>query len=154
MMKSKFTFFIGGIVLLMLLFLSFYKIPVLKLQYQDHILFFNESSFEIGWIHSVEKEPWFETYTLCGDELCLLKTRFKTFGAGVPSNGDIIPSDDGYIWMKLNQKISELRLSVSKNIETTLYLNNEQIKLYELVDDYDTVLIKSETIPLWKYLRR
>lgn len=108
--------------------------------------------FEIGWIHSVEKEPWFETFIRRGNKLYLVETKFKTFGAGTPSAGEVISSDDGFVHMKLDEEVVELNLAVSDNAKTTLYTETSEVKLYERVDDYEVVVITVEKIPLWRLL--
>lgn len=137
----------------MLLFFHFFTVPTIQVSYTDGRFYLKEKSFQIGWIHSVEKEPWFERYERHGMELHLVETQFKTFGAGTPSTGEIIPSDDGFVHMGVDEKMTELRLSVSKNVETTLYTEHDAIPFYELVDDYESVVVNVKKIPLWRYLR-
>ncbi len=137
----------------MLLFFHFFKVPTIQVSYADGRFYLKGRTFQIGWIHSVEKEPWLEMYERRGKELYLVETKFKTFGAGTPSIGEVIPSDDGFVHMKLDNKMAELRLSVSENVETTLYTENETIPLYTLVDDYESVVIDIQKLPLWQHLR-
>lgn len=137
----------------MLLLTLFYKLPTVQVSYMDGSFYLKEDTFEIGWIHSVEKEPWFERFERQSDTLHLTDTRFKTFGAGTPSSGVVIPSDDGFVHMKLDERIEELRLSVSKNVRTTLYTESTTVPLYELVADYETVVIDVKKIPFWRLLR-
>lgn len=141
------------VLLIVLLVLLLVKIPVLQVSYKEDSFFLKEGTFELGWIHSVEKEPWFETYERKDDGLLLVQTRFKTFGAGTPSTGEIIPSKDGFVHMKINQKMENLQLSVSENVQTTLYLEGRSIPLYTFVEDYETIEIKAIKLPLWQYLR-
>jgi hypothetical protein len=141
------------VLLIVLLVLLLVKVPVLQVSFKEGSFLLKEETFELGWIHSVEKEPWFETYEKKDDSLFLVRTRFKTFGAGTPSTGEIIPSKDGFVHMKINQKMENLQLSVSENVQTTLYLEGRTIPLYTFVEDYETVEIKAEKLPLWQYLR-
>ena len=55
--------------------------------------------------------------------------------------------------MKINKKMENLQLSVSENVQTTLYLEGRTIPLYTYVEDYETVEIKAIKLPLWQYLR-
>ncbi|MGM0836993.1 MAG: DUF1850 domain-containing protein [Bacillota bacterium] len=152
-MSSK-RFMMGSTVLLIvLLVLLFVKVPVFQVSFKEDSFFLKEETFELGWIHSVEKEPWFETYERRDDGLLLVRTRFKTFGAGTPSTGEIIPSKDGFVHMKINQKMENLQLSVSENVKTTLYLEGRSIPLYTFVEDYETIEIQAIKLPLWQYLR-
>ncbi|MCA1321540.1 DUF1850 domain-containing protein [Bacillus tianshenii] len=152
-MNSK-RFMMGStVILIVLLVLLLVKVPVTQVSFKGGSFFLKEGKFELGWIHSVEKEPWFETYERRDESLFLVNTRFKTFGAGTPSTGEVIPSKDGFIHMKINQKMENLQLSVSENVQTTLYLEGRTIPLYTYVEDYETVEIKAIKLPLWQYLR-
>jgi len=60
-MNSK-RFMMGSTVLLIvLLVLLLVKVPVTQVSFKEDSFFLKEETFELGWIHSVEKEPWFET---------------------------------------------------------------------------------------------
>ncbi|MFC7363893.1 DUF1850 domain-containing protein [Bhargavaea changchunensis] len=106
--------------------------------------------FEIGWIHSVEKEPWFETYEARDGKLYLTGTRFKTYGAGVPSEGKIIPSDDGFVHMALDREVPELNIFTSKDIKTTFYFGKGELPLYAPGGERWSVSITHKTVPLWR----
>lgn len=138
---------------MLLLSLFLIRIPTIQLSYMDGSFYLLDNTFELGWIHSVEKEPWFESYERDGHNLYLKTTKFKTFGAGVPSSKDVIEAEDGFVHMAVNEKMDEVRLAVSKNVRTTLYTENSEIPLYELVDDYETVVIQVDTATLWNLLR-
>ncbi|MGD6776059.1 DUF1850 domain-containing protein [Sutcliffiella horikoshii] len=151
-MNNKFFIF-GSTVLIVLLLFLLVRIPVINVSYDDGGFQLTEDSFEIYWIHSVEKEPWLETYEKKGDRLILAKTRFKTFGAGTPSDGEIIPSNDGFVHMKIDREVEGVELIVSKNVETTLITESREYHLFELVEDYENVSIRINKLPLWQYLR-
>ena len=137
------------IIVLLLLFLFIIRFPVIQVDIGDETYFLKENSFTLHWIHSVEKEPWFEVYERQGDQVLLTETYFKTFGAGVPSDGEIIESDDGYVHMKINRSMDEVNIVVSDNVETTLSTEDKDIKLYEMIDSYEEVHIQSAKLYLW-----
>lgn len=138
---------------MLLLSLFIIRIPTIQVDYSDSRFYLKDDRFDLGWIHSVEKEPWFESYERNEDALLLTSTKFKTFGAGVPSSAQVTKSDDGFVHMIVNEPIDELLIAVSRNVQTTMYTENNQIALYELVDDYDTVFIHVERVSLWNLLR-
>ena len=115
--------------------------------------FLIKDEFTIGWVHSVEKEPWYEIYKVYNNQLYLKETYFKTFGAGTPSDGTVVKTDDGYVHFMINKPVQEINLVVSDNVKTTIYTKNEEIKLYKLVEDYSSISFKIQKIPLWKYIR-
>lgn len=139
--------------LFVLLFCLFgLRIPTIAVFYENQSFLLKSNDFQLGWIHSVEKEPWFETYELKGGELFLKSTKFKTFGAGVPTENRIIKSSDGFIHMVVDRKMSEVTVTVSENVQTTLYTNENIIPLYQLMDDYETITIGIVKISLWRWI--
>jgi hypothetical protein len=151
-MNNK-RFIIGSTVSLVLLLLLYYRVPTIEVSYNNSKFYLKDDTFEIGWIHSVEKEPWFEEYQLQNNDIYLTKTRLKSFGAGTPSVGKFIPSNDGFVHMRIDRKIEEIHLVISDLVETTLYLDDSIIPLYKLVNDYETVTIKISKLPLWELVR-
>lgn len=139
--------------IMLLLAIFAIKIPTIQMTYMDGSFYLTDKSFEIGWIHSVEKEPWYETYGIVNGDLHLTETKFKTFGAGVPSDKEVIRSEDGFIHMSIHEKFEELRLTVSENTKTTLYTEKNTIPLYEFIDNHETVIFRVEKTPLWKIIR-
>lgn len=146
-LKTGSTFFI---VLLLFLLGFLFRVPTIQVSYPDKSFYLKEDTFELGWIHSVEKEPWYETYTIKDQELYLVTTRFKTFGAGTPSDGEIIPSNDGYIHMKINRKMEAVHLVVSDNVKTTLQTKNSTIPLYQELKNHESIEIKIVKLPFWQ----
>lgn len=153
MSRSKLYLSGGMFVIMLLLSLFVIRIPTIQLSYMDGSFYLIDNTFELGWVHSVEKEPWFETYERQGSALFLTTTKFKTFGAGVPTTKEVIEGEDGFVHMVVNEKMDEIRLAVSKNVQTTLYTENSEITLYERVDDYDTIVIQVVKASLWNLLR-
>jgi len=152
-MKNNGSMMMGSTLLAVLLIALLIRVPAIKVAYNGEAFLLKEKEFEIGWIHSVEKEPWFEKYKLEKGNLILTETRFKTFGAGTPSSGQTIPSDDGYVHMQINRQMEAVHLTVSKNVRTTLYTNDSTIPLHKLAGDHETIMIDSKKIPVWQMLR-
>ena len=111
-------------------------------------------SFEIHWIHSIEKEEWFEVYDIEDEGFILTESHFKTFGAGVPSASDE-PAEmtkDGFVKYTINTPYSDIYMNVSDNVETKIVQDDEEILLYELYEPYTAVEITIENIPLLKQI--
>nr|WP_240033976.1 DUF1850 domain-containing protein [Planococcus salinus] len=137
---------------MVLLFFLLWKLPVIQFVLGDEVYYLKESSFTLKWIHSVEKEEWREQYERDGDKLLLTETIFKTYGAGVPSDGEIIPSEDGYVHMRINRQVQEMNLTVSENAQTAIETDDKEILLYELTPDYEFVTISVRHVHLWEYV--
>lgn len=107
-------------------------------------LYLAAERFEIHWIHSIEKEEWYEVYEIEDDELILTTSHFKTFGAGVPNESKGKPeiTSDGFLKYTINEPYQDLYLNVSENVETKIVQNNDEILLYKMYEPYTAVEIK------------
>jgi len=151
-MKSN-KFVIGSASLVVLFFLLKIHIPVIEIIVDEKTYFVRDTSFTLSWIHSIEKEPWYEIYKRKNSHLILTETYFKTFGAGVPSNKEIIKKNNGFIHMKVNRKIDKLNIIVSENVQTTLIIGDKKIELYKLLENYSEVTIQVKNLHLWNIFR-
>ena len=104
----------GSIAICLLLLLFFIRIPILTFHFQDQTIYTKEKSFDLSWIHSVEKEEWIEHYIIENGELLLESTSFKTFGAGVPSDGENVELKNGYVVMTIEHPYEQLNLTISE----------------------------------------
>nr|WP_251047449.1 DUF1850 domain-containing protein [Planococcus sp. ISL-110] len=139
--------------MIVLLFFLLWRIPVVQFDFGEERYYLKEKSFTLQWIHSVEKEEWLEFYEQDGNKLLLTETKFKTYGAGVPSDGEIISSEDGYVHMKIGRSFADMNLTVSRNAQTTIKTSDKEIPLYQYTGDYEPVTITIEFIDLWDYVR-
>ncbi|WP_308786940.1 DUF1850 domain-containing protein [Planomicrobium stackebrandtii] len=137
----------------MLLFFLLWQIPVVQFDFGEERYYLKEEGFALEWIHSVEKEEWLEFYERDEDQLLLTETKFKTYGAGVPSDGEIISSEDGFVHMKIGRSFNEMNLTVSENAQTTIKTPDKEIPLYEYTEDYESVTITIEFVDFWDYVR-
>ncbi len=152
MSKNKKRRWFWSISALVLLTIFFIKIPVFSFAFEEKTYFLLEDTFQLKWIHSVEKEEWIETYEKSGKLLLLSETYFKTFGAGVPSQAENTEIVDGFVKMDINQTYPELYLTVSENVQTTILTNSREIPIYTYASDYTTVHITSESIHVWQLI--
>ncbi len=120
---------------------------------QTPLFFIRDDQFELGWIHSIEKEEWFETYERENEKIVLTETKFKTFGAGTPYEGLETTTEDGFIKIKLNIEYEELNLTISENVQTTLFFSDRDVPLYDYFDQYESVLIEARNISIWEIIR-
>jgi len=102
-----------------------FKVPVPK-----------NREFTIRWTHSVELTPWEEIFRIDEENNIILdRTRFKSFGAGVPDYaGDKATLDDGYVlYSNINKKMPNLVYGISGIAKHTLIIENDVYKLYEFI---------------------
>lgn len=142
---------LAAVCLLLLIF--FIRIPTIAFHFQNQTIYTKEKSFDLSWIHSVEKEEWIEHYIIENNELLLESTSFKTFGAGVPSDAEHVELKNGFVVMTIEHPYEQLNLTISEYVNTTIHLAQQEMKLYEYGEPYDTVLIKVEKLSVWRFLR-
>ena len=63
----------------------------------EQTCYLRSPDFELSWRHSVEHQLWREHYRRDGDSILLDQTLLQTFGAGTPSQGEVIPAPNGYV---------------------------------------------------------
>ncbi|WP_270180740.1 DUF1850 domain-containing protein [Alkalihalobacillus sp. CinArs1] len=99
-------FFLLALVLLLAI-----QKDVLLVEEENEVIdvFLTADTFSVRWDHSVEKEEWEEFFKVEGSELIVTHTRFKTFGAGVPSHaGKKTYIKDGWVYMTgLDQSVDD-----------------------------------------------
>lgn len=139
----------------MLLFVFLYRMEYIEISGENgHIEKIFAHTFDLHWIHSVEKEEWYETYTVKDGRLFLTKTYFKTYGAGVPTDSkyETKLNKNGFVEVTINEFREALFLNVSSNVKTEIHYDEKTIKLFEIYEDYTPVDIKVVKKPLIFYL--
>ena len=113
--------------------------------------------FTMRWMHSVELEPWEEIFRIDKkSEILLDRTRFKAFGAGVPSNaGNKAEIKDGYVvFSGINKKIPEITYGISNFAKHTFYFKNKEYKLYDMLENDTPVKIYTTQMHFLPYLMK
>lgn len=106
-----FMFKLVGFILIVLLLVLFIrtlgkKEEVVKITFNDQSCLLDGKTFELQWIHSVEKQWWVEAYEVREGSLLLTDTYFETFGAGSPSMSAVNLNEDSYSASKHSQNQS------------------------------------------------
>ncbi|MCG8542096.1 MAG: DUF1850 domain-containing protein [Clostridia bacterium] len=155
--KKKLSFFILIILVVMVASMDIH-ILVLKDLIDEQIVFMDmvypNEEFTIEWIHSVELQPWEEVFRIDTDyDIILDRTRFKSFGAGVPDYaGNRSEIKDGYvIFSGINKNIDDLQYRASNVAKHTFYFKDKELKLYELVRNENIIKIYVEPTNIIKY---
>lgn len=120
---------------------------------RGYFFFIKEEAFVLGWIHSIEKEEWFERYQRKDEKIILSDTFFKTFGAGTPFQAKKTMTENGFIQMELDIDYEDLNVTISEFVQTTLFIGDREIPLYHHFDQYENVMITTRKLPVWEYIR-
>ena len=102
--------------------------------------------FTVRWTHSVELTPWEEIFRVDKENKIILdRTRFKSFGAGVPDYaGDKASLEDGYVmYSNINKEMPGLVYGISDIAKHTLIIENDTYKLYEFIPVDSGILFSS-----------
>lgn len=137
----------------MLLFIFFFRVETLVIESDNEDdVYLPAKTFELHWIHSIEKEEWYEVYEISDRDLLLTETYFKTFGAGVPNDSETVAevTEDGFVKYTVNDHYPDLYLNVSENVKTTIVQEGKEVYLYEIYQPYTAVEISVKYIPLFK----
>lgn len=126
--------------------INFLHISSTNFQCVSHI-----QTFQLQWIHSVEKEHWRENYQISGQQLLLTSTQFKTFGAGTPSSGNPITRHDGWLHQHVKRLLPRIHWIVSANVESTILSKLGAWPLYQDLNQYAEVQIQVSQAPRWHY---
>lgn len=113
---------------------------------------FTEPEWRLAWLHSVEKTPWIETYQRLDGYFLLGTTQFKSFGAGTPTQGKILPAPPGYVAYEVNLRLPELNWVVSRRVRSTLWLGDAAWPIFEWVPDHTEAHFRPTYAPLWRTL--
>ena len=144
--KISFLIVLGVLALALL----FAQTRVVVVKSDDFECYFKDKNFELSWIHSVEKEDWIEGYRVEKDGFTLISSKFKTFGAGVPSDGNITKKEEGFVIYDTDIKLHEINWIVSQNVNSTLNINNKSFKVYKHFDEYSELHFLVKKLPFWK----
>lgn len=142
---------VGAMAMLLALW---WPVPGTRLSAVELRCFWRAPSFTLGWMHSVEKELWQEQYVREGDRLVLMRSRFKTFGAGVPSDGLPVTGESGFVTYALRRELPQLDWVVSRAVNSTLWIEGVSLPVHLWLPDYTEVLIQPVHAPLWTMLKK
>ncbi|MCO8044299.1 DUF1850 domain-containing protein [Acinetobacter bohemicus] len=110
----------------------------------------DQKSFQLSWMHSVEKTQWKERYLQDENDLILAETQFISFGAGTPDQGTITRQDDGSIHMHIDRKMKELNWVISRRMQGKIESADRIWNVYQDFPDYSMVQISIKKDSLWK----
>lgn len=88
--------------------------------------------FTLRWTHSVEREAWEETFEITAEgAIEIVATRFKTYGAGVPSEGSATTRiEDGWVVMEgIDRNVDPLAVLATPRQDYRLFWPGGEIAL-------------------------
>ncbi len=113
--------------------------------------------FTLSFVHSVNKRPVYDTLRVEGDQLRIVKSRFDSFGAGMPETSTggmrLQIGEDGWLEWLVDRPVPEVTFFVGWVANHSLRIRNRQIPLKELADPGTLVALRVRAVSpfqLWK----
>jgi hypothetical protein len=113
--------------------------------------------FTISFIHSVNKRPVFDTLRVENDHLVIVRSRYDSFGAGMPESstgeGTLAVAKDGWLEWTVNRPVPDVTVRVGWTAEHTLHIRDRKIRLAELAKPGSAVTIRIQNINMIDLLK-
>ena len=147
------VFAIGGLCLLgCIVFWPF--VSVLKIvSFKDNRLLYcvrmaQGEEFVISFIHSVNRLPVYDTLRFEGSELRIVKSRFNSFGAGMPETSTetnaLSTTPDGWLVYTVDRPIPEINLFIGRIANHTIRVREQLLPLADLAAPGSSISIRAE----------
>ena len=92
----------------------------------------------LSFLHSVNRRPVYDTLRAEDDRLVIVRSRFDSFGAGMPEtstqDGTLAVAEDGWLEWTVNRPVSEVTLRVGRVADHTLKYKGQEIRLSDLAE--------------------
>jgi len=94
--------------------------------------------FVLWFVHSVNRRPVYDTLRVEADHLVVVKSRFDSFGAGMPdastADGTLTIAKDGWLEWTVNRPVPEITVRVGWVANHTLDIKGREIRLADLAE--------------------
>jgi hypothetical protein len=113
--------------------------------------------FVLAFVHSVNKRPVYDTLRAEGDHLVIVKSRFDSFGAGMPEastdEGTLTVAPDGWLEWTVNRAVPEITVRVGWVAEHTLHIQGREIRLADLAEPGKPITMRVRKIRMFDLLK-
>lgn len=100
----------------------------------------------INFMHSVQKTPVIEELELRNGELVLLRTKYKSFGVGLPfdaSDGKFYRDGEWFIMDNMNRHFKNLEMRTGKGTQLKITVNGREFELYKKFPLGTKIIVKT-----------
>jgi hypothetical protein len=92
----------------------------------------------LSFVHSVNRRPVYDTLRIESDHLVIVRSRFDSFGAGMPDvstqDGTLSIAEDGWLEWVVNRPVPEVTVRVGRVADHTLQVRGRDIRLSDLAE--------------------
>lgn len=99
----------------------------------------------ISFTHSVQKTPVIEELELRNGEFVLLRTKYKSFGVGLPfdaNDGKFYHDGEWFIMDDMNRHFKNLELRTGKGTQLKITLDGHEFELYKKFPPGTKIIVK------------
>jgi hypothetical protein len=113
--------------------------------------------FVLSFVHSVNKRPVYDTLRVEADHLIIARSRFDSFGAGMPEattpEGTLATAKDGWLEWTVNRPVPEITVRVGWVANHTLRIKNREIRLADLAEPGQPLTMRVRKIRMFDLLK-
>jgi hypothetical protein len=113
--------------------------------------------FVLSYVHSVNKRPVYDSLRAETDRLVIVKSRFDSFGAGMPEastpEGTLTIAKDGWLEWTVNRAVPEITVRVGWVAEHTLHIQGREIRLADLAEPGKPLTMRVRELRLFDLLK-
>ena len=113
--------------------------------------------FVLSFVHSVNRRPVYDTLRTEADHLVIVKSRFDSFGAGMPesttSEGTLTVARDGWLEWVVNRPVPDVTVRVGRVADHTLHLKGREIRLSDLSEPGSALTMRVRKAPMLDLLK-
>ena len=159
--RFAWSIIIAGIIGVGLLFLPFITaLEISDFKTRQRLLLVGMKSgeeFTISFIHSVNRRPVYDTLRVESNHLVIVRSRFDSFGAGMPESstgeGTLKVAKDGWLEWTVNRPVPDITVRVGWTAEHTLHVRDRKIRLAELAESGSGLTMRAQKISIIDYLK-
>jgi hypothetical protein len=94
--------------------------------------------FVLSFVHSVNRRPVYDTLRVEADHLVIVKSRFDSFGAGMPEastqDGTLTVVEKGWLEWTVNRPTPEITVRVGREADHTVRFKGRDFRLSDLAE--------------------
>ncbi len=162
-MRHRFTWSVifAGFICVGLLFVPFITaLEISDFKTRERLLLIRMQSgeeFTISFIHSVNRRPVYDTLQVENDHLVIVRSRYDSFGAGMPESstgeGMLSIAKDGWLVWTVNRPVPDVTVRVGWTAEHILHIRDRKIRLSELSAPGSALTLRVQNINMMDFLK-
>ena len=111
----------------------------------------------LSFVHSVNRRPVYDTLRVERDHLVIVRSRFDSFGAGMPEastpEGTLAIAKDGWLEWTVNRPVPEITIRVGWVANHTLRIEDRAIRLADLAEPGQPLTMRVRNIRMFDLLK-